>query len=495
MKIKLTNGKELEYDRNQQESFEKVRKIFKDEEGKPLELTPYQCTIFNLIWQKKYSRNHLMAFTRYGKSLTVAIAVLLRVATFAEKWSIVAPTKPKARIIMDYIIQHSFDCSYISNKLKLEKGESAEALRRKRNKDQLNYKHSDGTLGEVFIIGVDAVNSQRSGDSAMGFGAPNIVLDEAALVSNDIESKIHRMLGDKTENFYLKIGNPFKRNHFLKDYRNPKFHKVNVDYKIGLEEGRITQEFVNDAREKDNFEILYENKFPAADIVDKDGWSVLITDDELEGAFTDENIPMFGVKRLGYDVASGGGNYNSFTLRSENFAVLVRKDREKNLMTSVGNTIQLSKMLDIDPREIYIDAIGVGAGVVDRFIEQRIPVKSVKVSSKPLDSVNFYNLRAEAYWRVRDWIKNGGRIKRHSDWYQLTQIKYKVRDSSGSMIIMSKDEMRKRGIESPDVADSLMLTFAFPKSRAVQSQVRKQARKILNRKDKRGGYNLNMRGY
>jgi hypothetical protein len=314
----------------------------------------------------------------------------------------------------------------------------------------------------------------------MGFGASNVILDEAALIDDEMEGKVFRMLADSAEDyFYLKIGNPFTRGHFLKDTRDETIFCRNIDSVIGLKEGRLTEEYLSIARTKPNYDILFENKFPAADMVDRDGWSPLITDDELEAAFVEENIPMFGTKRLGLDVAEGGENFNSFVCRSENFAAIVRKDHEDNLMTTVGNTIQICRRLGIEESEIFIDAIGVGSGVADRFTEQRIPVKGIKVSSSPLDKVNFYNLRAEAYWRVREWIKAGGKLKKHLDWYQLTQIKYKVRDSSGNMVIMSKDDMRKKGIDSPDVADSLMLTFAFPKSHAVQAQIRRQTKKLI----------------
>lgn len=435
-----------------------------------------------------------MAHTRFGKSLTVALAVLLRVSTYPEKWSIVAPSIDKARIIMDYIIQHAFDNPYFTSKLEIEKGESLESLRRKRTKDRVNFKHTDGTLGEVFIIGVDSSNKIKAGESAMGFGAANVILDEAALVDDEIEGKIFRMLADNASDyFYAKIGNPFNRNHFLKDSRDPDIYHLNIDSKVGLSEGRLTQDYLDIAKTKPNFDILFDNKFPAADMVDKDGWSPLLTDDEIEAAMVDDTLPMFGTRRLGLDVAEGGDNFNCFTLRSENFAIVLRKDLEKNLMITVGNTIQICNKLDISYEEVFIDAIGVGSGVVSRFQEQRLNVKGIKVSNEPIDKINFYNLRAESYWRVRDWIKAGGKLKRHPDWWQLASIRYKVRDSSGNMIIMSKDEMRKRGIESPDVADALMLTFAFPKSLSAQANLKRRAQKIQRRKEE--GYNLKMSGY
>jgi len=493
--VELKN-RTLKYTDEQYETFKRIEVLFKNEKGEKLQLTRTQCEIFNDIWKRKHPSVHLMAHTRFGKSMTVALAVLLRASTFPEKWSIIAPSKEKARIIMDYILQHAFDNDYFKSKLIIDKGESIESLRRKRTKDRVNFKHSDGTLGEIFIIGVDSGNKIKAGEAVMGFGAPNVVLDEAALVDDEMEGKIFRMLADNADDyFYLKIGNPFTRGHFLADTRDSSVFCRNIDCSIGLIEGRLTEEYLSIAKTKPNFDILFENKFPAADMVDQDGWSPLITDDELEEAFVDENIPMFGTRRLGVDVAQGGANFNSFVVRSENFAAIARKDHEKNLMITVGNTIQICNKLSIDKKEVFIDAIGVGSGVVDRFIEQKIPVKGIKVSSSPLDKVNFYNLRAESYWRVRDWIKAGGKLKRHPDWYQLTQIKFKVKDSSGTMIIMSKDEMRKKGIDSPDVADSLMLTFAFPKSHAAQAQMKRRISKKRDSDDSEGGYNLNMGGY
>lgn len=492
--VKLQNGKTLVYDDEQYETHQKIKVLFKNEKGEPLEATPQQCDLFNVIWKRKHSLNHVMNHTRWGKSLFIGLAVLLRISTFPEKWAIVAPSKEKAAIIMDYIIQHAFDNEYIKSKLEIDKGETLEQLRRKRTKDRINFKHTDGTIGEVFIVGVDSNNKVKAGEAVMGFGAANVVLDEAALIDDEMEGKVFRMLADNASDyFYLKVGNPFTRGHFLKSWRDPKYWKMNATWEEGLKEGRLTNDFVDMAKGKPNFDILFANKFPAADMVDKDGWTPLLTDDEVEAAMVDELLPMFGQRRVGLDVAEGGANFNAYVLRSENLAVVLRKDNESNLMTTVGNAMQILKKLDIPNEELYIDAIGVGAGVADRFLEQRMNVKRVKVSTEPIDSTNFYNLKAEAYWQLRDWIKAGGKLKKHPDWWQLTAIKYKVRDSSGRMFIMPKDEMRKRGIESPDVAEAFMLTFAFPKSHAVQRQINRAARKIVQGHD--SGYNLKMSGY
>ena len=58
----------------------------------------------------------------------------------------------------------------------------------------------------------------------------------------------------------------------------------------------------------------------------------------------------------------------------------------------------------------------------------------------------------------------GGQLVKHPDWKQLLTIRYK-RTGTGKIQIMSKDEMMRRGWESPDLADALSLTFYGDNSR------------------------------
>lgn len=437
-----------------------VQKLYKDNEtGKPITLTETQAKIFDLIWKKKHPRNHIMCHTRFGKSFVVALAVLTRITHFPEKWCIVAPSADKARIIMGYIIEHTFDNEYIKSKLEFDKGENLDRLRRERSKDRLNYKLADGNLGEVFIISADSRNKLKAGDAVMGFGAPNVIGDEMALIDDDIEAKIFRMLGDKTENFYFKIGNPFRRNHFLKDYQNPNFYKINADYLTGIKEGRLMPEFIEEAKKKPHFDILFGNKFPEADAIDDRGFSFLITDKEYEVALdTVDKNNWFGVKTLGVDVARGGGNYNVWVMRTANYAKILAKNQDNDLMSVVGTTIRLATENGIIMQNVFIDDTGVGGGVTDRLREQRFNVVPVGLGNKADEETKFVNRRAENYWKLKQWFNKGGKICASDNWEELKEMKYKT-DSAGRTLIMSKDDMRKLGYPSPDVADSLMLTF------------------------------------
>ena len=113
------------------------------------------------------------------------------------------------------------------------------------------------------------------------------------------------------------------------------------------------------------------------------------------------------------------------------------------------------------PHEILIDVIGLGAGVVDRLAEQNLPVRGINVSESPSSKKNYLNLRAELWFAIKDWLtQRDCRLPNDDELVaELAAPLYKY-TSTGKIKIESKDEMRKRGIKSPDKADALALTMA-----------------------------------
>ncbi|MEM5853829.1 MAG: hypothetical protein QW228_05670, partial [Candidatus Aenigmatarchaeota archaeon] len=241
-----------------------VEENFRDEAGKPIILTPSQQQLFELILYKKHPYNQIIAFTRYGKSFVTALAVLSRCIFIPEKWAIVAPTEKHAKIIMNYIIEHIFDSDFFVSKLQLEEGESLERLRRERSKRRITLKIYDSNkFSEIFILSAHSTKEDPL-KSLLGFGAQNVVLDESSLIDDKVYAGVLRMLGDSKEPFLLEIGNPIKKNHFWETFNNPRFYKMIIDYKLGLKEGRITEEQVELMKRQPFFDILYECKFPTS---------------------------------------------------------------------------------------------------------------------------------------------------------------------------------------------------------------------------------------
>lgn len=117
-----------------------------------------------------------------------------------------------------------------------------------------------------------------------------------------------------------------------------------------------------------------------------------------------------------------------------------------------------------------VDEGGVGGGVVDRLRQLRIPVIGVDFGSKADNfggsGVKYANKRAEIWGEMRDWLTHGAipNIVTNENVVltdELTGPNYTL-NKSEAIQLESKKEMRSRGVPSPNVADALACTFAYP---------------------------------
>ena len=115
------------------------------------------------------------------------------------------------------------------------------------------------------------------------------------------------------------------------------------------------------------------------------------------------------------------------------------------------------------PAKVCIDCIGIGAGIVDRLHELGYSqVEGINVARSANDKDKFKNLRAELWHDMREWLAQDMPVQvPDSDELlgDMTSLGYKF-DSSGRLQIESKDELRARGMKSPDTADALAMTYA-----------------------------------
>ena len=450
-------------------ALEKVNKLleiysFKNVLGETIVWTPGQksimAPIINLgIEGKQYIQ--IETPTQYGKSSSIAAALIMR-CTKKEQWAIVAGTSEKAQIIMDYFIDYALD-NAISRAL-LSTEVSLDKLKQDRSRRHLSF--SSGF--EIRVFSADSRNKQATGNAIMGFGSPFVVLDEAALVDDVIESKVFRMIAgfSTTKHLYMKVGNPFYRNHFLKSHNDPDFHVVHLDYHVGIEEGRYTSEMIEKARTKPGFNVLYEVKFPDPSAVDEKGWSNLLTDEEIEAVMV-EGGHGFGFLKVGCDPSGEGTNFNSVVLRYRNYASILFKVRILDQFRFTERMVEFKNELkrteQMLPLGYFVDRIGIGEGYYQTMRRDLENVYGVNVGMNPQNEDEYTNIRAEAYWRLSQDIKAKKiQLEKSDDWYQLGQIKYrtKLEGKRGKIEIMSKEEMLANGIQSPDVADALMLTYA-----------------------------------
>jgi hypothetical protein len=168
-------------------------------------------------------------------------------------------------------------------------------------------------------------------------------------------------------------------------------------------------------------------------------------------------------KVIGLDVARYGDDRSVLTRRQGPVAFTPKVWRGKSTMELAG--ILVAEINEWGPDAVFIDATGVGAGVVDRCRELKYRVTGVESGGGADDDGRFLNRRAEMWWRMADWVlRSKGQLYAGEEGASLAKEvvapAYTFK-SDGRMALEAKVEIKKRLGLSPDLADSLALTFAF----------------------------------
>lgn len=167
-----------------------------------------------------------------------------------------------------------------------------------------------------------------------------------------------------------------------------------------------------------------------------------------------------GALIIGVDVAVSNTDRTAIIRRKGRLAYNLEKLANHNTMEICGRLKRI--IMEEKPVKVYIDCIGIGAGVVDRMQEMGFDmVEGVNVARSANDKEKFKNLRAELWSDMRDWLyqEMPVQIPDSDDLHgELCSLGFKY-TSSGQLQIESKDDLRARGMPSPDGADALSLTL------------------------------------
>ncbi len=192
---------------------------------------------------------------------------------------------------------------------------------------------------------------------------------------------------------------------------------------------------------------------------------VLIPLEWAETAVGRDIHPGSSDKIAGLDVARYGDDACALVIRQGGVISYIDQWRGKDLMETTGR-VKAAHEKKLFTR-VHVDSIGMGAGVVDRLQEMRVPVVGINVGEATAQQERFNRLRDQLWWSAREFFEGKScSIDMDTDDSlrealigELTSIKYAF-TSTGKIKIEGKDEMKKRGLESPNIADALCLTFA-----------------------------------
>lgn len=192
--------------------------------------------------------------------------------------------------------------------------------------------------------------------------------------------------------------------------------------------------------------------------------NTLIRSDVVEAAC--RRVPAaadydFAPKIIGMDVALEGDDRSCIYRRQGVMTWKPTVLREQDPMVLASRLI--AEIDEFQPDKVFVDNTGgYGSGVIGRCKQLGYEVQGVHFSAlagKPV----FANKRIEMWWLMKEWLEEGGAIVNDPALkVDLTGPMYDHANASGKMQLEAKKKIKERGMPSPDLADALALTFAYP---------------------------------
>ncbi len=297
-------------------------------------------------------------------------------------------------------------------------------------------------------------------EALQGFHSENIlfIIDEASGIPDEVFQVAEGALS--TEGAYvLMAANPTRMEGYFYDAH----HKMRARWAAlhwnGEESSMVSKDYIEDMRAKYGEEsAIYRIRVRGDFAGNPDG---VIPLDLIEAAQR-RIVQPFGDEVWGLDVARFGEDRTALARRRQNsMEASVEAWRGKDTMQTAGMVKIRYDEAKRKPRAIFVDVIGLGAGVVDRMKELDLPVVGINVAEQPSANEKYNRLRDELWFKAREWFA-GRDVMMCVDEdlvAELTLPTYKI-TSSGKIQVESKDDLKKRGVTSPDLADSFCLTFA-----------------------------------
>ena len=309
---------------------------------------------------------------------------------------------------------------------------------------------------KIYLVGADNPDAMR------GSYANGVVLDEYAM-GKDIFEEIIRPMFTNTNGWCVFTSTPKGQNHFYKLWL--KSQSGLKDWWGGMftarDSGVIKPEDLKDIESQSSSESMFRQEYMCDFMASSDNVLIRIDDvyvaqrrqyrlDEIEHSAT----------IIGVDCARYGDDRTVITVRKG--LQMFPQRYFQGLNTAEITERIIDAINDYGYDGICIDQ-AFGGGVIDRLREFGYDnVFEVNFNMKSADE-HCKNKRAEMWWKMGEWIRKEGAMPQNEDLTQeLTNVLYGFSSGAGQIQLEGKELVKKRIGKSPDLADSLALTFAFP---------------------------------
>lgn len=290
-----------------------------------------------------------------------------------------------------------------------------------------------------------------------------IIFDEASSIDDIIWEVAEGVLSDEgTEIIWIAFGNPTRNSgEFYKAITGAnRWRKFQIDSRTveGTNKALLDAQIKEWGEDSDRARVRIRGEFP------RGGSTQFITGEivalarkrTVEGY---ESMPVI----LGVDVARFGDDRSIICKRQGRKSEFVGKFYGVDTQT-LGGKVQ--ECIDAEkPDAVVIDGDGIGGAVYDylkaRGYDRKTALVEFHGGAAPSDPHKYLNKRAEMWGEMRDWL-DGGQIPDEAEIEtDLTGPDYGYHPTKGCLVLEKKDEMKARGVDSPDLGDALAMTFAI----------------------------------
>ena len=388
----------------------------------------------------------LVCHRRFGKTVGTVNEMLKKAVLNERKapvYAYVAPYRNQAkRVAWEYL-------KYYTNSIPGRTVNESELF------VELPTRHKGSPGARLYIIGADHPDALR------GIYLDGVILDEYADIKPELWGGVIRPALADRQGWAVFIGTPKGQNQFYEMYRHAEKSAdwyaclYRADETDVIPTGELADMKAQMTDMEIRQELLCDFTASASDVV----IPIDLVSAAAERELTERDVEGQPVI-LGVDVARFGDDRTVLCVRQGLWT------RDVRTFTGLSTMEVANRVIDCinqhRPQAVFIDAGAMGAGVIDRLRQLQYQVSEVNFGEAALSTDRYVNIRAEMYFKCRDWLTSGGALPKNAELKtELSTVEYKF-NPSGRIILEPKEKLKERTGKSPDLADALVLTFARP---------------------------------
>ncbi len=299
-----------------------------------------------------------------------------------------------------------------------------------------------------------------------------VIFDEASGIDDTIFANTESTLTDEdTEILWFVFGNPTRphgrfRECFGKYKASWKTYQIDARTVEGTNHEEQQRQIEAHGEDSYHVRIWIRGEFPLV------GSDQFISPEDVEKARRYKAEAFGGLpKILACDVARFGDDQTVIGWRQGRKAVVVEKLRGKDTVFVAERVIHWQEKEG--PDATVIDGDGLGAGVVDHIKHRGFTrgLFEFHGGATANEAHKYLNRRSEVWGAMRDWLSNGAEIPNDPELADDLIGPLYDYNSKGQLCLEMKDDMKARGLSSPDCGDMLAMTFSVKVMAKAKPQV------------------------